>query len=192
MHIRWKRRRLRSNRQTGEKLCPHHRIRQPETLTPALMHYEAGRYKTLWRPGPCIRVCCLENGLALASWWTEVERRFNDPTTTGVTAEFADAIWESEDLLLKLLEDVVPYPTKRDFKQYDKFCQENGYACRGRIVAPEAFVVMGLQWPCTPDEIKAQWKKLALASHPDRGGDAADFVKYKAAYDEAMQYAESA
>lgn len=43
----------------------------------------------------------------------------------------------------------------------------------------------------TPDEIKAQYRKLAGQHHPDKGGDAADFQLVKDLYDQALAKIES-
>ncbi len=43
--------------------------------------------------------------------------------------------------------------------------------------------VLGVGPQASPEEIKAAFRRLALASHPDRGGDPVVFMRAKAAYD---------
>ena len=48
--------------------------------------------------------------------------------------------------------------------------------------------VLGVRFPCTADGIKAAYRRLALASHPDRGGDASEFRRIERAYRSALGY----
>ncbi|HEU4411611.1 MAG TPA: J domain-containing protein [Polyangiaceae bacterium] len=48
---------------------------------------------------------------------------------------------------------------------------------------PSARAVLGVGKDASDDEIKRAFRALALATHPDRGGDAEAFVKVKRAYD---------
>lgn len=41
--------------------------------------------------------------------------------------------------------------------------------------------------PVTPTKLKAQWKKLAMVRHPDKGGSEEDMSRLNAAYTEAMK-----
>lgn len=50
---------------------------------------------------------------------------------------------------------------------------------------PEPFRVLGAPYPCTADELRARWREVAFQHHPDRGGDIADFLRLKKAYEEA-------
>ena len=47
---------------------------------------------------------------------------------------------------------------------------------------------LGVRFPCSTDEIKAAYRRLALSSHPDRGGDAAEFREFERAYRAAVAY----
>ena len=42
---------------------------------------------------------------------------------------------------------------------------------------------LGLIWPCTQGDIKQAFRKLALVTHPDMGGNAEAFIRVKRAYD---------
>ena len=46
----------------------------------------------------------------------------------------------------------------------------------------EHFQTLGISSSSTPEEVKAAWKKLCLKTHPDRGGNEADFRKIMHAY----------
>jgi DnaJ-domain-containing protein 1 len=47
---------------------------------------------------------------------------------------------------------------------------------------------LGVEFPCSKDEIKAAYRRLALSSHPDRGGDPAEFRRIEQAHREALAY----
>jgi hypothetical protein len=49
---------------------------------------------------------------------------------------------------------------------------------------------LGVRFPCTVDSIKAAYRRLAIASHPDAGGDPAGFRRVEQAYREALAYFE--
>ncbi len=46
--------------------------------------------------------------------------------------------------------------------------------------------VLGVERLASPDEIKRAFRRRALETHPDQGGDAAEFRAVRAAYDEAL------
>jgi DnaJ domain len=50
---------------------------------------------------------------------------------------------------------------------------------------PTCFAVLGLGPDATIDQVKGRYRDLAKRHHPDRGGDAAEFRRIVAAYDEA-------
>jgi DnaJ-domain-containing protein 1 len=47
---------------------------------------------------------------------------------------------------------------------------------------------LGVRFPCSVDSIKAAYRRLAMTSHPDAGGDAAGFRTVEQAYREALAY----
>jgi len=183
MHLRWNRRQLLSNRQTGESLCTHHEVARPWTLAPALIHQN----RSIWYLGPSIRECCLEDEseLAIAAWWWEVRNRFEDLSKIGLADhEVTRALLQQLDLIEELLEERVPKPTKGAWKRYEAHRQMSGTKGRRQKlrVAPE-IALLGLTWPCTPQDIKSRWRAIALEHHPDRGGNVQTFIELKAAYD---------
>lgn len=59
----------------------------------------------------------------------------------------------------------------------------------GRFVVPRGtspFAVLGVAETASADEIKRAFRRLALATHPDRGGDPKRFMLAKWAHDEAL------
>ncbi|WP_442484456.1 DnaJ domain-containing protein [Aeoliella sp. SH292] len=53
---------------------------------------------------------------------------------------------------------------------------------------PECFERLGVPGGATVEEIKAAYRILAKDTHPDRGGDAKEFVAIKEWFDQAMAY----
>lgn len=55
----------------------------------------------------------------------------------------------------------------------------------GRI--PECIIELGIDWPCTVDDVQHKWKQIAKKHHPDKqGGDEAMFVIKRKYYEEAL------
>jgi hypothetical protein len=47
---------------------------------------------------------------------------------------------------------------------------------------------LGVRFPCSAESVKAAYRRLAMASHPDAGGDPAAFRAVERAYREALAY----
>lgn len=47
----------------------------------------------------------------------------------------------------------------------------------------------GLSNNATPEEVRAEWRRLAFISHPDKGGDAAEFARLRVLYVAALSEA---
>ena len=47
---------------------------------------------------------------------------------------------------------------------------------------------LGVRFPCSADSIKAAYRRLVMSSHPDAGGDPAEFRTVEQAYREALAY----
>ena len=54
---------------------------------------------------------------------------------------------------------------------------------------PSYLTVLGLLPPYELEDIKAAYRAKAKVAHPDHGGDPAEFMRLKEAYDQAMEYA---
>jgi hypothetical protein len=50
----------------------------------------------------------------------------------------------------------------------------------------EAIEVLGLTWPCTLRDVRTSYRRRSKETHPDAGGDAANFIVVKDAYDAAL------
>ena len=46
----------------------------------------------------------------------------------------------------------------------------------------DLFQVLGVAYDCTPEEVKAAFRALALLHHPDKGGDVSAFAEIVEAY----------
>ncbi|PTT49151.1 DNA-J related domain-containing protein [Aeromonas sp. HMWF016] len=53
------------------------------------------------------------------------------------------------------------------------------HACDGAGQREEALALFGLAMDATPEAIRRRWRELALAHHPDRGGDAETFIRIR-------------
>lgn len=56
----------------------------------------------------------------------------------------------------------------------------------GVAAGTSPYAVLGVAPGADASEIKRAFRRLALATHPDRGGDAAGFIRVKWAHDEAL------
>ena len=45
-----------------------------------------------------------------------------------------------------------------------------------------------MRFPCSAASVKTAYRRLAIASHPDAGGDPAEFRAIERAYREALAY----
>jgi curved DNA-binding protein CbpA len=53
---------------------------------------------------------------------------------------------------------------------------------------PDCLRIMGFaDVPETKDQLKARYKELARKTHPDRGGNPADFVRVRKAYEDTIK-----
>jgi hypothetical protein len=48
--------------------------------------------------------------------------------------------------------------------------------------------ILGLSWPCTAGELKAAYRRLSKATHPDVGGSAEEFRRINAAYERLAEH----
>ena len=53
-------------------------------------------------------------------------------------------------------------------------------------VGSSPLTILGLGPTATQQEIKRAFRRLALTTHPDKGGSAAAFIRVKWAHDEAL------
>lgn len=60
------------------------------------------------------------------------------------------------------------------------------YEVRHRPHKPQFLEVLGLEVGCDQEAVNAAYRSLAKKHHPDHGGDAKDFKRLQAAYEEAL------
>jgi len=53
---------------------------------------------------------------------------------------------------------------------------------------PACLAVLGLRPPLTLEDVKQSYLAKAMAAHPDRGGDPAEFIRLQKAFEEANDY----
>ena len=53
---------------------------------------------------------------------------------------------------------------------------------------PSFIQALGLSLPCTIEDVKQAWRKLAKEYHPDTGGNAARFIELQASYTDALAF----
>ena len=55
-----------------------------------------------------------------------------------------------------------------------------------RVHTPRCIAAMGLQMPCTEEELKSAYRQKVKALHPDHGGDQRRFMILQAQFEEAL------
>ena len=58
----------------------------------------------------------------------------------------------------------------------------------GQASTPSFIQALGLALPCTIEDVKQAWRKLAKEYHPDTGGNAARFIELQASYTDALVF----
>ena len=187
MHIIWKRVACKGtpSSRTG---CSHNV--ETTTITPLLRVTVAGKKKIAWRLGPSIRECCLEthNAQALVFWWAEVELRFLELEALGLQEqELSEAILGQQELIRDLLQERVPWPSKRDWSKYNLADLPR----RTASLASHYAKVLGITWPCTKEGVDAAWKQSARKHHPDLGGSPEAFIRAKTAHTKLLAFLET-
>ncbi len=57
-----------------------------------------------------------------------------------------------------------------------------------REETPGCLRALGLKWPCTEEDVKRAYHKLADALHPDRGGDRRHFLLLQEQFEAAVEF----
>jgi hypothetical protein len=129
--------------------------------------------------------------MAYASWWKEVERRFKNLASDGLDdPEITRSILSQQEEIVRILAEMVPYPSYHSQKAYEKAYHRNPVR-RGKKRVPASIKILGLGWPCSLDDLKNRWRALAKEHHPDKGGKADEFIYFKQAYEAAMRVLEA-
>lgn len=82
---------------------------------------------------------------------------------------------------------VKPKPETRDWN----WAGSSGYKLPSfnQVFGTDCLTTLGLSLPCTRDEVRRAYKRLAKIAHPDAGGSHHDFIKLKQAHDSALRFA---
>jgi hypothetical protein len=62
-------------------------------------------------------------------------------------------------------------------------CSAEAPCYHGAVTLQEAYQVLGLPRDATPAQVKAAYRRLVSKAHPDRGGEASEFIRIRAAYE---------
>jgi hypothetical protein len=71
------------------------------------------------------------------------------------------------------------------WEEFERLCRGWDDRAPGRRSGTHWSEVLGVPRSATLDDVKRRWRELALLHHPDRGGDAAVFMRVKDAFDRA-------
>lgn len=67
-----------------------------------------------------------------------------------------------------------------------------GLPAWARQYTPGSLRSLGLDMPCTEEDVKRAYRALAEKMHPDRGGDRQKFLVLQAQFEEAMEFVRDA
>ena len=130
-----------------------------------------------------------------AAWWTGAPSYapFRKPdASNGGAATEAEALAEAERVTGRHLTMIEPYWARAWNRMLrgeappepQKRTAREGAAGRPHTSSPRsAWSVLGLAAGASLDEVKRAYRKLALETHPDRGGDAEAFTEVQRAYE---------
>ncbi len=57
-----------------------------------------------------------------------------------------------------------------------------------RYHTPGCLAALGLMLPCTPEDVKQAYRRLAEQHHPDRGGDPREFLRLREQCERSLQF----
>jgi hypothetical protein len=57
-----------------------------------------------------------------------------------------------------------------------------------RYHTPGCLRALGLRWPCSEEDLRTAYRRLAEQVHPDRGGDPREFLKLQRQFEAAMSF----
>ena len=63
-----------------------------------------------------------------------------------------------------------------------------GLPAWARQETPGCLRSLGLDWPCTENDVKQAYRAMAETLHPDRGGDRRRFLLLQEQFEEAMRF----
>jgi hypothetical protein len=80
-----------------------------------------------------------------------------------------------------------PRPESKDWN----WAGSTGYTVPSfnQVFGIDCLTTLNLSLPCTQKDVRRAYKRLALKTHPDLGGNSQDFIKLKEAHDSALRFA---
>lgn len=80
-----------------------------------------------------------------------------------------------------------PAPESKDWN----WAGSSGYKLQSfaQVFGIDCLTTLGLSLPCTRDDVRRAYKRLAKSAHPDLGGTQQAFIKLKEAHDSALRFA---
>src|SRR5690606_28476955 len=160
--------------------------------------------KELFAPG-CSITRTRRRRFFWAAWWTAAPRRrpFRPPdASAGGARSFEEAVAAAERAAgtpLLLLDSSWAQAWLRVIREQPPFPSTTPRSAAGAAARPEAprpasarsvWSILGLPGRATELEIKQAHRRRALETHPDRGGDPAEFREVQRAYVEALRRAQ--
>lgn len=134
-----------------------------------------------------MRKCCLDNPMARAAWWADVNQRWKT-IRTEIDSEIATIILPYRKRFQLEMGVVIAPPTAEEKRQYRRMLRRNMSvhlsSSDGVIVD---FKVLGLSWPFTEAQLKSAFRDRIVKAHPDHGGDEAAFKTLMDAYEAAKR-----
>jgi len=99
----------------------------------------------------------------------------------GITLTVIDELWAKA--WMRVLRGQAPWPSKSS--REPRAPKKAG--TRGETTAQSIWDLLGVSAQATAEEVKAAYRKKAIETHPDHGGDAETFRRVVAAYAEAKK-----
>lgn len=195
----------------SRRVCPRVDLRLRTAEPPADLHARAerlhrfaaardadlhGRVTDLFAP-VCSIATTQRRRFFWAAWWTSPPTRipFRKPDASdggaatrdaalaaararaGVDLVVVDALWARA--WMRVLRGQAPWPSRAS--------QEPRGEASSSTAPGSIWTILGVARTATLDEVKAAYKKRALETHPDQGGDAEDFAQVLRAWKEAQK-----
>ena len=131
-----------------------------------------------------------------AAWWTGAPTHtpFRKPdASSGGASTYDDALAAAEQAAqrtLKVVDSRWAQAWSRVVRELPPWTSRQGAQPRprkttSRAEPPSLWTILGVTSHASAEELKAAYRKRALETHPDHGGDPEQFRALKAAYDKA-------
>lgn len=82
-----------------------------------------------------------------------------------------------------------PAPESKDWNWAGSRSYSYSLPSFNQVFGMDCLTTLGLSLPCTRDDVRRAYKRLAKTAHPDLGGSHQEFIKLKNAHDSALRFA---